>query len=61
MQFIGGKINSYGDHRIAMAFAVAGLRSISEIKISDCSNVDTSFPNFVESARKVGLELAVHE
>ena len=61
MQFTGGEINSYGDHRIAMAFAVAGLRSLSEIKISNCSNVNTSFPNFAQSARKVGLELVVHE
>jgi 3-phosphoshikimate 1-carboxyvinyltransferase len=59
MQFTGGEINSHGDHRIAMAFAVAGLRSLSEIEILDCSNVDTSFPNFAVMAQQVGLKLAM--
>jgi 3-phosphoshikimate 1-carboxyvinyltransferase len=61
MQFTGGKIDSHGDHRIAMAFAVAGLRSLSEIEILDCSNVDTSFPDFALMAQQVGLKLAFHE
>ena len=61
MQFTGGKIDSHGDHRIAMAFAVAGLRSLSEIEILDCSNVDTSFPDFALIAQQVGLKLALHE
>tara|TARA_Y100000385_G_scaffold5706_1_gene6320 strand:- start:7727 stop:8440 length:714 start_codon:yes stop_codon:yes gene_type:complete len=59
MQFTGGEIDSHGDHRIAMAFAVAGLRSLSEIEILDCSNVDTSFPNFAVVAKQVGLKLAM--
>jgi 3-phosphoshikimate 1-carboxyvinyltransferase len=59
MQFTGGEIDSHGDHRIAMAFAVAGLRSLSVIEILDCSNVDTSFPNFAMMAQQVGLKLAI--
>ncbi len=44
---VGTKIiNSFGDHRIAMSFAIVGL--ISKIKIEDTSCIDTSFPNFVE-------------
>lgn len=39
-------INSYGDHRIAMSFAIAGLKS--GMKIEDTACIDTSFPNFVE-------------
>lgn len=53
----GGRIDSLGDHRIAMAFTVAGLRAAEDIVIDDCANVATSFPGFVELARKVGLEV----
>jgi 5-enolpyruvylshikimate-3-phosphate synthase len=53
----GGEVNSHGDHRVAMAFAVAGLRSQNAVKINDCENVATSFPNFVELAKKVGMRI----
>ncbi|MFV7790966.1 3-phosphoshikimate 1-carboxyvinyltransferase [Aliarcobacter lanthieri] len=39
-------INSYGDHRIAMSFAIAGLNSDMDIEDIDC--IETSFPNFKE-------------
>ncbi|MBK7540452.1 MAG: 3-phosphoshikimate 1-carboxyvinyltransferase [Candidatus Competibacteraceae bacterium] len=51
----GGTIDSHGDHRVAMSFAVAALRADSALRIQDCANVDTSFPGFVMLARKVGL------
>ena len=54
----GGEINSFGDHRIAMAFAMAGLRAESPMLIRDCANVDTSFPGFVAMARQAGLQIA---
>ncbi|WP_372612419.1 bifunctional prephenate dehydrogenase/3-phosphoshikimate 1-carboxyvinyltransferase [Halomonas sp.] len=57
----GGRIDSQGDHRIAMAFAVAALRAGGEILIDDCANVATSFPGFVDLARRVGLTLADEE
>ena len=44
--FQGGTVHSHGDHRIAMAFAVASLRAQNEIRILDCANVATSFPLF---------------
>ncbi len=53
----GGAVDSFGDHRIAMAFAVAGLRAESSIEISNCANVATSFPNFVELATSVGMRI----
>ncbi|MGC3872830.1 bifunctional prephenate dehydrogenase/3-phosphoshikimate 1-carboxyvinyltransferase [Halomonas sp. GXIMD04776] len=53
----GGRIDSLGDHRIAMAFAIASLRASDDIVIDDCANVATSFPGFVELARRVGLNL----
>lgn len=53
----GGKVESHGDHRIAMSFAMAGLRSRKPIEISDCENVATSFPGFVELSRAAGLDI----
>lgn len=53
----GGVIDSHGDHRIAMAFAVASLRSRGPIEILDVANVATSFPGFVPLARSVGFDL----
>ncbi|MFO1433914.1 MAG: 3-phosphoshikimate 1-carboxyvinyltransferase [Candidatus Competibacteraceae bacterium] len=50
-----GVIDSHGDHRIAMAFAMAALRAQGIIRIQDCANVNTSFPGFVELARGAGL------
>lgn len=57
----GGEIFSHGDHRIAMSFAIAGLKAASDIVIHDCANVNTSFPNFKELARQLGLSLESHE
>jgi 3-phosphoshikimate 1-carboxyvinyltransferase len=54
----GGTVESHGDHRIAMAFAVAGAVVDGAITIRDCANVATSFPGFVELANGCGL--AVH-
>ncbi|TVP59819.1 MAG: bifunctional prephenate dehydrogenase/3-phosphoshikimate 1-carboxyvinyltransferase [Halomonadaceae bacterium] len=53
----GGTVNSHGDHRIAMAFAVAALRATGEITIEDCANVATSFPDFIALATQVGFQL----
>lgn len=57
--FRGGEIDSHGDHRIAMAFAMAATRARAPIRIRDCANVGTSFPGFVELARRAGLQLEV--
>ena len=54
----GATVDSFGDHRIAMAFTVAGLRAESPINIANCANVATSFPNFVELAIKVGMRVS---
>ena len=53
--FAGGEIDSFGDHRIAMSFAIASLRAAGAIGIRDVANVATSFPGFVPLARSVGL------
>ncbi len=53
----GGEVVSHGDHRIAMAFAIAGLRATAPLIIHDCENVNTSFPGFVALASRLGLKL----
>jgi len=56
----GAVVESYGDHRIAMAFSVASLAASEAISIRDCANVDTSFPGFVDLARKAGIQVSSH-
>ncbi len=53
----GGRIQSGGDHRIAMAFAMAALAAGERIEIEDCANVDTSFPGFAALAASAGLNI----
>jgi 3-phosphoshikimate 1-carboxyvinyltransferase len=53
----GGRVKSYDDHRIAMAFAVAGCVTTEEVIVENCENVQTSLPNFVEVARDIGFSL----
>ena len=55
----GGTVDSKGDHRIAMSFAVAGLRAGGAIRILDCANVNTSFPGFAGLVRSAGLRIDV--
>ena len=52
-----GEIDSFGDHRIAMSFAIASLRAAGAITIRDVANVATSFPGFVDLAQSVGLTI----
>jgi len=55
----GGVVDSRGDHRLAMAFAMAGLRAGALVRIRDCDNVATSFPDFVPAAAALGLAIRV--
>jgi len=55
--FGGGQIDSCGDHRIAMSFAIASLKASKTICIRDVANVATSFPGFIGLARSVGLDV----
>lgn len=55
--FTGGRIDSDGDHRIAMSFTIASLRASGGIHIDDVANVATSFPGFVATARGAGLSV----
>jgi 3-phosphoshikimate 1-carboxyvinyltransferase len=55
----GGTVHSHDDHRIAMAFAMAGLCAGGDIHIEDCDNVNTSFPGFADLAASCGLSIKV--
>ena len=51
------EIESFGDHRIAMSFLIAGLRSKNGVKVRDCSNIETSFPNFSKTMNNLGMNI----
>lgn len=58
--FQGGEVDSHGDHRAAMAFAIAALCAESAVTVRDCDNVATSFPTFAKQATCAGLRIAVN-
>jgi 3-phosphoshikimate 1-carboxyvinyltransferase len=53
----GGAVDSCGDHRVAMSFAVASLASTAPIAIANTAEVATSFPSFIATARQAGLDV----
>ncbi|MFL2698229.1 MAG: 3-phosphoshikimate 1-carboxyvinyltransferase [Gammaproteobacteria bacterium] len=59
--FRASTINSHGDHRIAMASSIASLRADGETRIIDCNNVSTSFPNFIDVCKELGIRLKTNE
>lgn len=58
-QVAGGSVDSQGDHRIAMAFAVLAQRAAGEVRITNTENVATSYPRFDKHMRSVGFGLEV--
>jgi 3-phosphoshikimate 1-carboxyvinyltransferase len=59
--FTGGEVDSFGDHRIAMALTMAGAVSRAPVVVRNCDNVNTSFPGFVQIAAVAGLAIDVLE
>ncbi len=57
-EFGSGTVDSLGDHRIAMSFAMAALTAKGDITIKDCANVNTSFPDFISLAQSTGLKVS---
>lgn len=53
----GTRVNSHGDHRIAMSFAMAALRASGPMTIDGAATIATSFPSFSALARGAGLRL----
>jgi len=56
----GGIVDSEGDHRVAMAFAMASLQASEPITVLNAKNIATSFPSFCDMAKLLGLKLTVH-
>jgi 3-phosphoshikimate 1-carboxyvinyltransferase len=52
-KFRGASIDSFGDHRIAMAFAVAGLAADSDTTIDEAEAASISFPEFWDTLSRV--------
>ncbi|MBT7753750.1 MAG: 3-phosphoshikimate 1-carboxyvinyltransferase [Gammaproteobacteria bacterium] len=53
----GGEINSFGDHRIAMSALIASCASKEKIIVSNCENINTSFPTFISLMNSIGLDI----
>jgi 3-phosphoshikimate 1-carboxyvinyltransferase len=53
-QLKGARLSSYGDHRMAMAFAVAGLAARGETVVDGAESIPVSYPGFVDGMRKLG-------
>lgn len=56
-QLKGARLKSYGDHRMAMALAVAGLAAKGETVIDEAESIKVSYPTFVEDMRKLGAKV----
>ena len=57
----GGTVDSYNDHRVAMAFTLASVAAKGPIEILGASEVATSFPNFLVTAAQAGLKVESSE
>ncbi len=57
----GGEVLSFGDHRIAMAFAIAGAVGTEPVTILNTDNVKTSFPSFVGALKQLGIKIKVNK
>lgn len=56
-QFSGGRVNSHGDHRVAMSLSLAGLVATNGVTVDDVDAVDTSFPGFCELMNSIGASI----
>lgn len=59
MEIIGGAVNGaeldgYNDHRIVMAFSIAGLKSNGDVTISDAQSINKSYPHFFDDYNSLG-------
>jgi len=52
-QLKGATVQSYGDHRIAMAFSILGLFAEGETRICDTDCVNTSYPGFETTLKEI--------
>jgi 3-phosphoshikimate 1-carboxyvinyltransferase len=57
----GGLVPPFGDHRMVMALAVAGLAAQAPVVIQGAEMVDESFPGFTGTLQALGAEVAMEE
>ena len=57
LPFNSAEIDSFGDHRIAMASVIGALRAKDSCKVKNCSNISTSFPGFIDLSNRIGIIL----
>ncbi len=60
-RFSGGTVSSFGDHRVAMALAIAGTIADDEVTVRDVAAVDTSFPGFRTCMASIGADIQMVE
>ncbi len=56
-RFSGGRVNSHGDHRVAMSLALAGTVASAAVTVEDVNAVDTSFPGFCALMSDIGVDI----
>jgi len=56
-KIIGGRVDSYGDHRLAMSFAIAGVLSEKGIYVNWLESVNKSYPDFIADLEKLGAKI----
>jgi len=54
---VNEEINSFDDHRIAMSFLIAGIRSKNGVRVKNCKNIETSFPHFKDIMNSLGMKV----
>ena len=50
-------LDSFDDHRIAMSFLISGIRSETCVRVKNCKNIETSFPNFKDIMNSIGMKI----
>lgn len=53
----GANLNSWNDHRIVMALAIAGLRAENYTIIENAESISVSFPNFIDVMKNLGADI----
>ncbi len=54
----GGAVDAADDHRVAMAFSVAGAVAAAPVTIKNCAGIASSFPGFAECANAIGMHIS---
>ena len=50
----GGSVDTFGDHRMVMAFAIAGTKAQGPVRLNRAESVAKSYPNFWEDFKALG-------